>query len=98
MGKKLYVGNLSYNVANADLEALFAAFGEVRSAEVIMDRSTGTSKGFGFVEMNDDQSAQEAIRKLDGSAHDGRSLTVNEARPRENRGPSGGARREYSRR
>ena len=98
MGKKLYVGNLSYNVTNADLETLFSPFGEVRSAEVIMDRSTGTSKGFGFVEMADDQAAREAIGKLHESSHDGRPLTVNEARPREERGPRGGGGREYSRR
>src|SRR5262245_25900809 len=99
MGKKLYVGNLSYNVTNADLEKMFSEFGEVRSAEVIMDRDTGRSKGFGFVEMTNDQSAQEAIRKLHETPHDGRSLTVNEARPREERGPrGGGGRRDFSRR
>jgi RNA recognition motif-containing protein len=76
---------------------MFSEFGEVRSAEVIQDRSTGSSKGFGFVEMADDQAAQEAIRKLHESTHDGRSLTVNEARPREERGPRGGG-REFSRR
>ena len=98
MGKKLYVGNLSYKVTNADLETLFSQFGEVRSAEVIQDRGTGTSKGFGFVEMANDQSAHDAVRSLHESTHDGRSLTVNEARPREDRGQRGGQRQAYSRR
>ena len=90
MGKKLYVGNLSYNVTSASLEELFAPFGEVRSAEVIQDRETGRSKGFGFVEMADDNGANEAIRSLHEKEHDGRPLTVNEARPREDRGGSRG--------
>lgn len=89
MGKKLYVGNLSYQVSNADLESLFSPFGDVRSAEVIMDRDTGRSKGFGFVEMAEENGAQEAIRNLHDKEHDGRNLTVNEARPRESR-PGGG--------
>ena len=88
MGKKLYVGNLSYSVDNSSLEAMFAAYGQVRSAEVIQDRDTGRSKGFGFVEMADDNAAQEAIRALHESDQGGRPLTVNEARPREER--SGG--------
>ncbi|MGE3780141.1 MAG: RNA recognition motif domain-containing protein [Pirellulaceae bacterium] len=96
MGKKLYVGNLSYQVTNASLEALFAPFGEVRSAEVIQDRDTGRSKGFGFVEMEDDNAAQEAIRNLNEKEHEGRPLTVNEARPRESRpGGGGGGRGGY---
>ena len=90
MGKKLYVGNLSYQVSSSDLEGLFAPFGAVRSAEVIQDRDTGRSKGFGFVEMNSDQEAQAAIAGVNGREHDGRTLTVNEARPREARGGGGG--------
>ncbi len=90
MGKKLYVGNLSYNVTSSALEELFSAFGEVRSAEVIQDRDTGRSKGFGFVEMGDDQGANAAISGLHEKEHDGRPLTVNEARPREDRGGGGG--------
>ena len=86
MGKKLYVGNLSYSVTSADLEQLLGEHGEVQSAEVISDRDTGRSKGFGFVEMGSDQEAQAAITALDGNEHDGRSLTVNEAKPREPRG------------
>jgi cold-inducible RNA-binding protein len=88
MGKKLYVGNLSYDVTDDSLEAMFAEFGTVQSAQVIMDRETGRSKGFGFVEMGDDNAAQEAIRGLHESQQNGRPLTVNEARPREER--SGG--------
>ena len=90
MGKKLYVGNLSYGVTNESLESLFAEFGEVRSAQVIQDRDTGRSKGFGFVEMADDNAAQAAINALNEKEHDGRPLTVNEARPREDRGGGGG--------
>lgn len=90
MGKKLYVGNLSYEVASSDLEEMFGAFGTVQSAQVIQDRDTGRSKGFGFVEMTDDNSAQEAIRGLNDKEHGGRKLTVNEARPREERGGGGG--------
>ena len=90
MGKKLYVGNLSYSVTNATLEQLFSQYGQVRSAEVIQDRDTGRSKGFGFVEMADDNAAQDAISGLHETEHDGRALTVNEARPREERGGGGG--------
>lgn len=92
MGKKLYVGNLSYQVSNGDLEEMFAAHGNVRSAQVVMDRDTGRSKGFGFVEMSDDQAANEAIRALNDQEMNGRRLVVNEARPREERPsrPSGG--------
>ena len=90
MAKKLYVGNLSYNVTNSGLEELFAQYGAVRSAEVIMDRDTGRSKGFGFVEMSDDNAAREAINALNEKQHDGRPLIVNEARPREDRGGRGG--------
>ncbi len=90
MGKKLYVGNLSYDVDNASLEALFATYGTVNSAEVIHDRDTGRSKGFGFVEMADDNAAQEAIRGLNETQQNGRPLTVNEARPKERSGGGGG--------
>jgi RNA recognition motif-containing protein len=86
----LYVGNLSYGVDNAGLEALFAPFGAVRSAQVIQDRDTGRSKGFGFVEMESDNAAQEAINGLNDKEHDGRPLTVNEAKPREAGGGGGG--------
>jgi RNA recognition motif-containing protein len=86
MGKKLYVGNLSYETTDADLKQLFAAYGTVQSAQVIMDRDAGRSKGFGFVEMGNDQEAQAAIAGLSGKEVGGRSLTVNEARPREDRG------------
>jgi RNA recognition motif-containing protein len=88
MAKKLYVGNLSYSVTDSALEQMFAAHGSVRSAQVIMDRDTGRSKGFGFVEMTNDQEAQAAITALSGQQVDGRSLTVNEAKPREDRGGS----------
>jgi RNA recognition motif-containing protein len=86
MGTKLYVGNLSYSVDGAKLEELFSEFGTVRSAEVIQDRDTGRSKGFGFVEMADGNAAREAISGLNEREHDGRRLTVNEARPKEPRG------------
>lgn len=91
MGKKLYVGNLSYSVRDSDLEDLFAAHGSVQSAQVIMDRDSGRSKGFGFVEMSNDDEAQAAISALNGREIEGRALTVNEARPREEGG--GGGRR-----
>jgi RNA recognition motif-containing protein len=89
VGKKLYVGNLSYNVDNTQLEEMFSKFGDVRSAEVIQDRDTGRSKGFGFVEMGDDNAAREAIEGLNDREQDGRRLTVNEARPKESRGGGG---------
>ncbi len=89
MGKKLYVGNLSYDVSNEDLEALVSPHGTVQSAEVIMDRSTGQSKGFGFVEMESEDQAQAAISALDGQQSGGRTLKVNEAKPRAPR-PGGG--------
>ncbi|MGA3065355.1 MAG: RNA-binding protein [Tepidisphaeraceae bacterium] len=89
MGKKLYVGNLSYDVDSSALEQLFAAHGTVQSAQIINDRDTGRSKGFGFVEMGSDQEATAAIAVLNGKDHGGRALTVNEAKPREAR-PSGG--------
>ena len=91
MGRKLYVGNLTYGVTDRELEQLFAAHGTVQSAQVIMDRDTGRSKGFGFVEMGSDQEAQAAIAALSGKDMNGRALTVNEAKPRETgRGGSGG--------
>ena len=89
MGKKLYVGNLSYGMTDSDLEQLFAAYGTVQSAQVIMDRDTGRSKGFGFVEMGSDQEAQAAIDGLNGQETQGRPLTVNEARPKESGGGGG---------
>jgi RNA recognition motif-containing protein len=90
VGKKLYVGNLSYSVDGAQLEELFSKYGHVRSAEVIKDRDTGRSKGFGFVEMDDDNEASAATEGLNGRDQDGRPLTVNEARPKESRGGGGG--------
>ena len=87
---KLYVGNLGYGVTNTDLETMFAPFGKVESAQIIMDRDTGRSKGFGFVEMKDSKEATAAINGLNGKEVDGRTLTVNEARPREERGGGGG--------
>ena len=90
MGSKLYVGNLSYNTTGSDLEQLFAQHGSVTSAEVIQDRDTGRSKGFGFVQMGSDSEAQAAIAALNGQQHDGRALTVNEAKPRTDRGGGGG--------
>ena len=90
MAKKLYVGNLTYNVNETDLEALFSPFGTVQSAQVIVDRDTNRSKGFAFVEMGSDAEAQAAIQALNGSEHDGRNLTVNEAKPREPRSGGGG--------
>ncbi len=90
MGKKLYVGNLSYNVTDSELQELFSEFGTVESAAVIQDRMTGRSKGFGFVEMSSDAEAQAAISGLNGKDHSGRALTVNEAKPREDRGGGGG--------
>ena len=90
MGKKLYVGNLSYNVSNSDLEQQFGAHGAVQSAQIIIDRDTGRSKGFGFVEMGNDQEAQAAISALNGKEVDGRAMTVNEARPQSSGGGGGG--------
>ncbi|MDR3635871.1 MAG: RNA-binding protein [Isosphaeraceae bacterium] len=90
MAKKLYVGNLTYNVTETDLESLFSQFGTVQSAQIIIDRDTSRSKGFGFVEMDTDAQAQAAIQGLNGYDHGGRNLTVNEAKPREARGGGGG--------
>jgi RNA recognition motif-containing protein len=94
MGKKLYVGNLSFNVTDSALEQMFAAHGTVVSAQVIMDRDTGRSKGFGFVEMKSDQEAQAAITAMNGHEVEGRALTVNEARPRPEGGRGGGGGRD----
>jgi RNA recognition motif-containing protein len=90
MGKRLYVGNLGYSVTSSDLQKLFAAHGVVQSAEVCEDRDAGRSKGFGFVEMGTDDEARQAIAALNGQEHDGRPLTVNEAKPRVDRGGRGG--------
>lgn len=90
MGRRLYCGNLSYNVSSSDLERLFQEYGTVTSAEVVADRDTGRSKGFGFVEMATDAEAQAAIEALNESEHNGRKLAVNEARPREDRRGGGG--------
>jgi RNA recognition motif-containing protein len=92
MGKKLYVGNLIYGVTDTLLDQLFAAHGTVESARVVMDRDTGRSKGFGFVEMGSDQEAQAAIAALNGKEVDGRALTVNEARPKTEGGGGRGGR------
>ncbi len=89
MSKKLYVGNLSYAVSNRDLEAMIAVHGTVESANVITDRETGRSKGFGFVEMANEQAAKAAISALDGKDLEGRNLTVNEARSREEKSAGG---------
>src|SRR5205807_3001659 len=90
MGKKLYVGNLSYSLGDSELQQIFEAHGAVQSAQVIQDRDTGRSKGFGFVEMGSDEEAQAAIAALNGQEHDGRALTVNEAKPKEDRPRGGG--------
>ena len=90
MGTKLYVGNLTYGVTDSTLEQMFAPYGTVESAQVIMDRDTGRSKGFGFVEMKTDQEAQAAIAALNGKDSEGRALTVNEARPKTEGGGGSG--------
>jgi RNA recognition motif-containing protein len=95
MGKKLYVGNLSYDITEGELRELFAPHGAVQSAQIIMDRETGRSKGFGFVEMGTDEEAQNAIAAVNGQQNNGRPLTVNEAKPKEDRGGGGGGRGGY---
>jgi RNA recognition motif-containing protein len=90
VGNRLYVGNLAYSVTDDSLQSAFAAHGSVTSAKVMMDRDSGRSKGFGFVEMATDAQAQDAIRAMNGVSLDGRALTVNEAKPREDRGGGGG--------
>jgi cold-inducible RNA-binding protein len=89
VGSKLYVGNLPFSVSDQDLGDAFTRFGTVASAKVIMDRDSGRSKGFGFVEMSSDDEAQEAIRGMNGQQLGGRAVTVNEARPMEPRSPRG---------
>ena len=95
MGKKLYVGNLAYSIDDGSLQQIFGAHGTVQSAQVIMDRDTGRSKGFGFVEMGSDQEAQAAIQALNGAEVEGRTLTVNEARPKTEGGGGRGGRGGY---
>ena len=95
--KKLYVGNLSYQVGDAELEGMFSPYGEVRSAQVVIDRDTGSSRGFGFVEMADDQGAASAIQALNNQDISGRQLVVNEARPRADRPAGSGQRGGYRR-
>src|ERR1700739_3198790 len=90
MGRKLYVGNLAYGVTDSDLQKMFEAHGTVESAQVIMDRDTGRSKGFGFVEMSSPAEAQAAIGALNGKEVDGRAMTVNEAGPKTEGGSRGG--------
>ena len=89
MGKKVYVGNMSYETSESDLETMFSDHGTVESAQIIMDRDTGRSKGFAFVEMSSDEEAQAAIGALDGKDSGGRALKVNEAKPRESHGGGG---------
>jgi RNA recognition motif-containing protein len=93
MSNKLYVGNLSFRVTREDLQEHFAAAGAVESANVVYDRETGRSRGFGFVEMADEDAANAAIAQFNGQEYDGRNMVVNEARPREDRGNGGGGRR-----
>jgi cold-inducible RNA-binding protein len=88
---RIFVGNISFNTSDNDLQAAFAVHGEVASAQVVTDRETQRSRGFAFVEMPDTDAAQEAIRSLNGAEVDGRALTVNEAKPREDRGARGGS-------
>ena len=95
MGRKLYVGNLAYGITDSDLERIFGEHGTVQSAQVIMDRDTGRSKGFGFVEMGADAEAQAAITALNGTEVEGRTLTVNEARPKTEGGGGRGGRGGY---
>ncbi len=90
MGKRLYIGNMSYDMGNSELEQLLAPFGTVINAEVVSDRQTGRSRGFGFVEMDTEEEAAAAIEALNGKDTDGRALTVNEAKPRVSRGGGGG--------
>jgi len=90
MSTKLYVGNLPYEATEADLQTLFESAGQVSTVNIIRDRATGQARGFAFVEMNDAESAQRAISELDKHQYGGRSLTVNEAKPMESRGSSGG--------
>ena len=86
----LYISNLSYNISDEDLRQLFADYGEITSAKVIMDRETGRSRGFGFVELSDDELAKKAIEELNQASYDGKIINITEARPREDRGDRGG--------
>lgn len=86
----LYISNLSYNISDEDLRQLFADYGEITSAKVIMDRETGRSRGFGFVELSDDELAKKAIEELNQASYDGKVIKITEARPREDRGDRGG--------
>ena len=86
----LYISNLSYNISDEDLRQLFADYGEITSAKVIMDRETGRSRGFGFVELSDDELAKKAIEELNQASYDGKVINISEARPREDRGDRGG--------
>ena len=86
----LYISNLSYNISDEDLRQLFAGYGEITSAKVIMDRETGRSRGFGFVELSDDELAKKAIEELNQASYDGKVINITEARPREDRGDRGG--------
>ena len=95
MNKKLYVGGLSYSVTDTQLSEIFQAHGTVESAKVITDRDTDRSRGFGFVEMSTQQEAEQAIKALNGTELEGRSLTVNESKPRENRAAGGGSRNRW---
>ena len=95
MSNKLYIGNLSFRVTSEDLQEYFSAAGEVQSANVVIDRETGRSRGFGFVEMADEDSANNAIAQFNGTEYDGRNIVVNEARPRDNGGGGGGGRGGY---
>jgi len=95
MGNKLYVGNLSFRVTSEDLQEHFGTAGTVQSANVVFDRETGRSRGFGFVEMASDDEASTAIAQFNGQDYDGRNLVVNEARPREDRGPNNRNRGSY---
>jgi cold-inducible RNA-binding protein len=95
MSNKLFVGNLSFNTTENDLQDAFAAHGTVTEANLMMDRATGRPRGFGFVTMSTPEEAQKAIDALNGKPIDGRALTVNIAKPREERAPGGGGRREY---
>lgn len=90
MAKNIYVGNLSYSTSEPEIEQMFAEFGPIDSVKIVTDRQTGRSKGFGFVEMTNEEDADKAIAELNGKDIGGRALTVNEARPRENRGGGGG--------
>jgi len=96
MSVKLYVGNLAFNTTEQDLQEQFNQYGQVNSARIVTDRNTGNSRGFAFIELDSKESAQAAIQALNGKEVDGRALTVNEARPREDRGSRGGGRNSFS--